>query len=75
MTRVADPQEWTSLYAGFGPHRAEAADERELHGDVQRWLDERGKKPDTTFFLYYALNLPHANNEGVSDPRSSGPGS
>jgi arylsulfatase A-like enzyme len=31
--------------------------------DVQRWLDERGKDKDQPFFLYYALNLPHANNE------------
>ena len=33
------------------------------HDDVQRWLDERGKEKDKSFFLYYALNLPHANNE------------
>ena len=31
--------------------------------DVQRWLDERGQEKDKPFFLYYALNLPHANNE------------
>ena len=31
--------------------------------DVQHWLDERGKEKDKPFFLYYALNLPHANNE------------
>jgi len=31
--------------------------------DVQRWLDARGKEKDKPFFLYYALNLPHANNE------------
>jgi arylsulfatase A-like enzyme len=37
-----------------------------LGEDVQRYLDERGKdqKP---FFLYYALNLPHANNEAGKD--------
>jgi arylsulfatase A-like enzyme len=31
--------------------------------DVQHWLDERGKQTNQPFFLYYALNLPHANNE------------
>ena len=34
-----------------------------LADDVQRWLDERGKEKEKPFFLYYALNLPHANNE------------
>ncbi len=34
-----------------------------LADDVQSWLDERGKEKDKPFFLYYALNLPHANNE------------
>ncbi len=34
-----------------------------LADDVQHWLDERGKEKDKPFFLYYALNLPHANNE------------
>ena len=34
-----------------------------LADDVQRWLNERGKEKDKPFFLYYALNLPHANNE------------
>ncbi len=34
-----------------------------LADDVQRWLDERGKEKGKPFFLYYALNLPHANNE------------
>ncbi len=34
-----------------------------LADDVQRWLDERAKEKDKPFFLYYALNLPHANNE------------
>lgn len=40
--------------------------------DVQAWLDGRGKdkKP---FFLYYALNLPHANNEaGKNSPLGHG---
>jgi arylsulfatase A-like enzyme len=34
--------------------------------EVQKYLAERGKdrKP---FFLYYALNLPHANNEAKKD--------
>ena len=31
--------------------------------EMQRWLDERGKETNEPFFLYYALNLPHANNE------------
>lgn len=31
--------------------------------EMQRWLDERGKETNQPFFLYYALNLPHANNE------------
>lgn len=31
--------------------------------DVQQWLDARGREKDKPFFLYYALNLPHANNE------------
>ena len=35
--------------------------------DVQRWLDERAAKKDGPFFLYYALNLPHANNEAGKD--------
>ncbi len=34
-----------------------------LAEDVQRYLDERAKEKDQPFFLYYALNLPHANNE------------
>jgi arylsulfatase A-like enzyme len=34
-----------------------------LADDVQHWLDERGREKDKPFFLYYALNLPHANNE------------
>lgn len=31
--------------------------------EVQDWLDERGTEKNKPFFLYYALNLPHANNE------------
>lgn len=38
-----------------------------LAEDVQRWLDERAKEKDKPFFLYYALNLPHANNEAGKD--------
>ncbi len=38
-----------------------------LADDVQRWLDERAKEKDRPFFLYYALNLPHANNEAGKD--------
>jgi len=34
-----------------------------LAGDVQRYLDERAKDKNKPFFLYYTLNLPHANNE------------
>ena len=34
-----------------------------LAEDVQRYLDERAKDKSQPFFLYYALNLPHANNE------------
>ena len=34
-----------------------------LADDVQRYLDERAKDKSRPFFLYYALNLPHANNE------------
>lgn len=37
-----------------------------MANEVQKYLDERGqdRKP---FFLYYALNLPHANNEAKKD--------
>ena len=34
---------------------------------MQRWLDERAKEKGRPFFLYYALNLPHANNEAGKD--------
>ena len=34
-----------------------------LAEDVQRFLDERAKDKSKPFFLYYTLNLPHANNE------------
>ena len=34
-----------------------------LAEDVQRYLDERAKDKSQPFFLYYTLNLPHANNE------------
>ena len=34
-----------------------------LADDVQRHLAERAKNPSQPFFLLYALNLPHANNE------------
>lgn len=41
--------------------------------DVQRYLGERAKEPGTPFFLYYALNLPHANNEaGKNSPLGHG---
>lgn len=35
--------------------------------DVQAYLKERGEKKDGPFFLYYALNIPHANNEVKKD--------
>lgn len=38
-----------------------------LADDVQRFLNERAKESDRPFFLYYALNLPHANNEAGKD--------
>ena len=34
-----------------------------LADDVQCYLDERAKDKSQPFFLCYALNLPHANNE------------
>lgn len=34
-----------------------------LADDVQRYLDERAKDKAKPFFLYYALNIPHTNNE------------
>jgi arylsulfatase A-like enzyme len=43
-----------------------------LGDDVQRFLDERAKSNDP-FFLYYALNIPHANNEaGKNSPLGHG---
>jgi len=38
-----------------------------LADDVQRYLDERAKDQSQLFFLYYALNLPHANNEAKNN--------
>lgn len=44
-----------------------------LSDDVQRFLDERGKEKGTPFFLYYALNIPHTNNEaGKNSPLGHG---
>ncbi len=44
-----------------------------LGDDVQRFLDERGKAKDEPFFLYYAFNIPHANNEaGKNSPLGHG---
>ena len=34
-----------------------------LADEVQRWLEERAQQREQPFFLYYPLNLPHANNE------------
>ncbi len=39
-----------------------------LADDVQKYLDDHAKSPQP-FFLYYALNLPHANNE-AGGPKS-----
>jgi arylsulfatase A-like enzyme len=38
-----------------------------LSDDVQRYLEERAGSPAQPFFLLYALNLPHANNEARAD--------
>ncbi len=38
-----------------------------MAAEVQHFLDERAKNKDRPFFLYYALNLPHANNEAGKD--------
>ena len=38
-----------------------------LSDDVQRHLTERAKTPGQPFFLLYALNLPHTNNEAKAD--------
>lgn len=38
-----------------------------LSDDVQRFLTERGSAKQTPFFLYYALNIPHTNNESGKD--------
>jgi arylsulfatase A-like enzyme len=35
-----------------------------LAADVLRYLEERGEEKEKPFFVYYALNIPHANNEG-----------
>ncbi len=38
-----------------------------LARDVLDYINRRAQKEEP-FFLYYALNIPHANNEGGSDP-------
>jgi arylsulfatase A-like enzyme len=44
-----------------------------LADDVQRYLDARAQDRRQPFFLYYALNLPHANNEaGKTSPLGHG---
>lgn len=44
-----------------------------LSDDVQRYLGERAAAKSTPFFLYYALNVPHTNNEaGKSSPLGHG---
>ncbi len=45
-----------------------------LQEDVLRYLDDRGKESGTPFFLYYALNLPHANNEAGKNGSPMGHG-
>lgn len=40
---------------------------RLMADDVLRYLDERAGERGRPFFLYYALNLPHANNEAGKD--------
>ncbi|WP_395735550.1 arylsulfatase [Prosthecobacter sp.] len=43
-----------------------------LSDDVQRYLGERAKEKEP-FFLYYAFNIPHANNEaGKTSPLGHG---
>lgn len=44
-----------------------------LSDDVQRYLGDRAKAKATPFFLYYALNIPHTNNEaGKTSPLGHG---
>ena len=43
----------------FAPHR--------LQEEVLKYVGEQSKK-EAPFFLYYALNIPHANNEGGRMP-------
>jgi arylsulfatase A-like enzyme len=44
-----------------------------LAEDVRRYLGERAKRSPQPFFLFYALNLPHANNEaGPNSPLGHG---
>ncbi len=38
-----------------------------LGEDVLRYIDEEAAK-EGSFFLHYALNIPHANNEGGKEP-------
>jgi len=38
-----------------------------LADDVQRYLTERAAVKEKPFFLYYALNIPHTNNEAGKD--------
>jgi arylsulfatase A-like enzyme len=44
-----------------------------LSDEVHRFIEERGKAKDKPFFLYYALNIPHTNNEaGKTSPLGHG---
>lgn len=38
-----------------------------LSDDVRSYLDERAREKERPFFLYYALNVPHTNNEAKQD--------
>ncbi len=52
--------------------RKEWAPQR-IGDEVQRYLQERAQNKQQPFFLYYALNLPHANNEaGKNSPLGHG---
>lgn len=35
--------------------------------EARKLVNKYGTRPDQPFFLYYALNLPHANNEAKAD--------
>lgn len=45
-----------------------------LGDEVQSWLEGRAQRREQPFFLYYALNMPHANNEAGTDKSPLGHG-